>query len=68
MVGFILEDLKDELLQAGLFTAFWDVQYDISQSSHHLFAMLERYNLETCTFFTRSGKWDSLFKCTKSLG
>ena len=52
MVGFILEDLKDELLQTDLYNNVQAVQYGITQSSHHLFAMLERYNMETCTFFT----------------
>ena len=52
MVGFILEDLKDELLQTGLYNAVRAAKYGITQSSHHLFAMLECYNLETCTFFT----------------
>jgi len=56
MVSFILENLKDELLQTGLYTAVRAVQYGIPQSSHHFFAILERYNLETCTFFTLIGK------------
>jgi len=29
MVGFVLEDLKDELLQTGLYTAVRAVQYGI---------------------------------------
>jgi len=39
-------------IQTGLYTTIRAVQYDISQSSHHFFAMLERYNPKTCTFFT----------------
>ena len=56
LVGFILEDLRDELLQTGLYIAIRAVQYGILHSSHHFFAMLERYNLETCTFFTPVGE------------
>jgi len=56
MVGFILEDLKDELLQTGLYNAARVVQSGITQSSHHLFSMLEHYNPETCTFFTLVGE------------
>ena len=52
MVGFVLEDLKDELLQTSLYTAVQAVQYVIPHSSHHFFVMLERFNSETCTFFT----------------
>ena len=53
---FILEDLKDELLQTGLYTAVWTVQYGIPQISYHFFVILERYNIETCTFFTPVGE------------
>jgi len=52
MVGFVLEDLKEELRQTSLHAAVRSVQYGIPQSSHHFFAMLEYYNPETCTFFT----------------
>jgi len=55
MVGFILEDLMDELLQTGLYNTIPAAQYGITQSNLHPFTMLERYNLETCTFFTPIG-------------
>ena len=42
MLGFILEELKDELLQTGVYTIVWAVQYGIPHSSHHFLAMLER--------------------------
>ena len=44
MVGFILEDLKEKLLQTGLYVAIRAIQYGISQSNHHFFTVLERYN------------------------
>ena len=56
MVGFVLEDLKDELLQTGHYIVFQAIQHVIPYSSHHFFAMLERYNSETCTFFTLVGE------------
>ena len=52
MVSFVLEDLREELIQTNLYAAIRAVQYGIPQSNHHFFTMLERYNLETCTFFT----------------
>jgi len=56
IVGFVFEDLKDKLLQSSLSVAVRAVQYGILQSSHHFFIMLERYNPETCTFFTPVGE------------
>jgi len=56
MVGFVLEDLSEDLIQTNLYAVVRDVQYDITQSNHHFFAMLERYNQETCTFFTPFGE------------
>ena len=56
MVGFVLKDLKDEQLQTDLYNDVWAAQYGITQSSHHLFSMLEHYNPETCTFFTLVGE------------
>ena len=52
MVGFILEDLKDELLQTSFYTMVRVVQYGIPQSSRYFFAMLKCYNPKTYTFFT----------------
>jgi len=54
MVGFILEDLREELIQTSLYAAVKAVQYGIPQSNHHFFAMLECYNLEMCTSTTQS--------------
>jgi len=56
MVGFTLEELEDLLLQARLYEAIRVVQYDTSQRTQHFYAILEHYNLETCTFFTPIGK------------
>jgi len=56
MVSFVLEDLREELIQTNLYAAVRAVQYGIPQSHHHFFAMLERYSLETCTFFTPVGE------------
>ena len=56
MVGFALTELKDLLRQMGLYGAIRAVQYGILQSSHHLYGILECYNLWTCTFFTPVGE------------
>jgi len=56
IAGFVLEDLKDKLLQIDLYTAARAVQYRIPQRSNHFFAMLEGYNPETCTFFNPVGE------------
>ena len=56
MVGFILKDLKDKLLQTGLYTIVRVAQSGIPNSNHRFFTMLERYNPETCTFFTLVGE------------
>ena len=52
MVGFVLAELEDLLLQAGLYGAMRVVQCGISQSTQHFYAILERYNPENYTFFT----------------
>ena len=52
MMAFVLKDLRKELIQTNLYAVVKAVQYGIPQSNHHFFAMLERYNPETCTFFT----------------
>jgi len=49
---FALAEFEDLLLQAGPYEAVRAVQYDISQSNQYFYAVLERYNLETCMFFT----------------
>ena len=56
MVGFALAEFEDLLLQAGLYGAVRAVQYDIPQSTQYFYAILERYNPETCTFFTPLGE------------
>jgi len=69
MVRFVLAELGDLLLQARLYETVRAVQYGLPQSTQHFYAVLERYNLETCTFFTPWGKWDSPFmRCIKSRG
>jgi len=52
MVGFALAEFEDLLLQAGLYRTISAVQYGNPQSNQHFYAILERYNLETCTLFT----------------
>jgi len=56
MVGFALVKFEDLLLQTGLYGAMRDLQYGISQSTQHFYAMLERFNPETCTFITPIGE------------
>jgi len=56
MVGFILAELGDILLQVGLYEAVRTIQYSILQSTQHFYAVLERYNPETCAFFTPLGE------------
>ena len=56
MVGFVLAELGDLLLQAGLYEAVRAVQYGLPQSTQHFYAVLEHYNSETCTFFTPMGE------------
>ena len=50
MVGLALIGLEDLQLQAELYGAIRAVQYGILHSTNHFYAILERYNLETCTF------------------
>ena len=52
MVWFVLPEFDDLLLQVGLYGAVRAVQYGIPQSTNYFYAILERYNPETCTFFT----------------
>jgi len=56
MVGFVLADLEDLLLQVGLYGTVSAIQYGISQSTQHFYVVLKRYNTETCTFFTPIGE------------
>ena len=52
MVGIALEDLKQEPIQTSPYATVRAIQCGILQSNHHFFAMLERYNPETCKLFT----------------
>jgi len=56
MVGFVLAELGDLLLQAGLYEVVRAVQYGLLQSMQHFYSVLERYNSETCTSFTPMGE------------
>jgi len=56
MVDFVLTELKNLLKQTGLYQAVRAIQYSISQSSHHFYGVLERYNSLTGTFFTLVGE------------
>ena len=56
MVGFVLAEFEDLLLQTGLYGAIRVVQYDIPQCIQYFYAIPERYNPETCTFFTPIGE------------
>jgi len=69
MVGFALAEFEDLLLQTGLYGAVRAVQYNILQSTQYFYAILERYNPETCTFFTLIGKIGlALYEMYKDLG
>ena len=63
MVGFVLKELRGLLVQSGLYLAVRVVQYSIPPSHFHFFAILERYNPDSCTFFTPRERWG--FPCTK---
>ena len=52
MVNFALVQLEDLLWQAGLYGTVRAVLHGIPQSNHQFYTILERYNLEICTFFT----------------
>ena len=56
MVGFVFVELKNLLLQAGLYGAVRAIQYGIPQSTQYFYAILEHYNPKTCTFFTPLGE------------
>jgi len=44
------------LVQCELYPAVRAVRYGITPSHYHFFAILEKYNLDTCTFFTPVGE------------
>ena len=56
MVSFILRELKEPLLQCGLYPTVRAVCYEIISSHYNFFEILEKYNPATCTFFTPVGK------------
>ena len=61
MIGFALATFEYFLLQAGLYGAVKAVQYGIPQSIQYFYAILVRYNSETCTFFTPIGEMGLAF-------
>ena len=56
IVGFVLEELRGLLVQSGLYLTVRFAQYGIPSSHFLFFVMLERYNLDSCPFFSPSGK------------
>jgi len=52
MVSFLLEKLEEPLLQCGLYPAVRAVCYRIVLSHYNFFEIFEKYNPDTCTFFT----------------
>ena len=56
MVSFIFKELEEPLLQFELYHVIRVVRYGITPSHFYFFAMLEEYNLDTCTFFTSIGE------------
>jgi len=54
MMSYVIEQLRETLLQFGMYPKVMAVQYGIPQSHYHFFAMMELYNPDTCTFFTLS--------------
>ena len=51
MVSFILKKLEEPLIQCGLYHVVRVVCYEITPSYYNFFALLEKYNPNTCTFF-----------------
>ena len=49
MVCFVLKQLEEPLLQCGLYHVVRAVYYIITPSYYNFFAILEKYNLDTCT-------------------
>ena len=61
MVGFVLTELGDLLKQVRLYHAIRAVQYDLPQSTHYFYGILERYNSLTGTFFTPGWRDEARF-------
>lgn len=51
-----LEELKNQLVEIGLYRPVWVVQYGIPTSHFYFFTILEIYNVETCTYFPCVGE------------
>jgi len=56
MVSFVLRQLEELLCQAGLHGAVRAIMHGIPQSNHHFYAILERHNPDTFTFFISVGE------------
>ena len=56
MIEFVLAELKEPLAQSGLACPIMATKHGIALSPYNFFAILERYNPETCTFFTPEGE------------
>ncbi|ONK77510.1 uncharacterized protein A4U43_C02F7330 [Asparagus officinalis] len=56
MVEFVLEELNEPLVQSGLTILVLATRRGITQNYPSFFAMLERYNPDSCTFFTLVGE------------
>ena len=56
MVCFVLKELEEPLLQCELYHTVRGVCNRITLSHHNFFTMLEKYNPDTCTFFTPVGE------------
>ena len=56
MVCFVFEELEGPLLQCGLYLAIRATCYGIAPSDYNFFGVFEKYNPDTCTFFTPVGE------------
>ena len=69
IVSFALALFEVLLWQVGLYGAVRAIMHGILQSNHHFYTILERYNPETCTFFTPVREMGfTLMRCTISQG
>ena len=56
IVRFVLRELKEPSLECGLYHAVRAVRYGIAPIHYHFFMILEKYNSNSCTFFTPVGE------------
>lgn len=56
LVTHVLHISKSLLIQGSLLVPMVAIKYEISPSYQHLWALLERFNPETCIFFTHVGE------------